>query len=113
MNLISHNIIFGAARYNIMLLLYNRKRRFKKLPIKASISQKANTTCFDISNANLQIKNAINAKHSGVGLSNLKNNLNLVYPDKHQLTISENEDIFKVILNLTDEAQNQNIMLDY
>ena len=83
------------------------------LPIKASISQKGNTFCFEISNANLQIKNAINAKHSGVGLSNLKNNLNLVYPDKHQLTISENEDIFKVILNLTDEAQNQNIMLDY
>lgn len=74
-----------------------------KLPIKISIKQKDNHFEFNIDNANTDTKNAIDEKHSGVGLSNLKNNLNLVYPNQHDLTINETQDIFTVNLKLTNE----------
>ncbi|MCA0131786.1 sensor histidine kinase [Winogradskyella alexanderae] len=72
-------------------------------PIKISLNQKNHNFIFAISNANISSKNTIEDKHSGVGLVNLKNNLNLVYPNHHKLIIEDQSDIFKVTLTLTDE----------
>ncbi|MEM9547899.1 MAG: histidine kinase [Bacteroidota bacterium] len=41
---------------------------------------------------------------SGIGLSNVKKRLELIYPDKHTLTISD-EDHFKIILTLKLDAK--------
>lgn len=42
----------------------------------------------------------IKDKNSGIGLNNLKRRLNLLYPDKHELVISENNNQFIASLNL-------------
>lgn len=40
-------------------------------------------------------------KEKGIGLTNLKHRLSLIYPKKHQLTINEKEDNYKVDLTIT------------
>ncbi len=42
----------------------------------------------------------IKDKNSGIGLSNLKRRLNLLYPGKHDLLITEQNNLFTVSLNL-------------
>jgi LytS/YehU family sensor histidine kinase len=39
-------------------------------------------------------------KHSGIGLKNIEKRLELLYPDRHQLNIEQNDDCFKVDLKL-------------
>jgi sensor histidine kinase YesM len=41
-----------------------------------------------------------NSKHKGLGLSNLKQQLDLLYPNKHQLNIQENEQLFSLDLKI-------------
>ncbi|MDH3648470.1 MAG: histidine kinase, partial [Saprospiraceae bacterium] len=41
--------------------------------------------------------------HSGIGLQNLKRRLELIYPDKHNLKISSNDESYEVYLQLTLE----------
>ncbi|WP_299114212.1 sensor histidine kinase [uncultured Winogradskyella sp.] len=74
------------------------------IPIQLKLTQHGNNLEFKISNANLNIKNAIEDKHSGIGLENLKNNLNLIYPNQHYFKIEANKDIFQVTLYITNEA---------
>ena len=73
------------------------------LPITAHIHQKDDTFQFKISNANIKSKTIIDKNHSGVGINNLKNNLNLVYPNNHKLLIEDKEKVFSVTLIITDE----------
>jgi LytS/YehU family sensor histidine kinase len=40
-------------------------------------------------------------EHSGLGLENIKNNLEIVYPKSHDLKIYKTKDTFKVELKLT------------
>jgi LytS/YehU family sensor histidine kinase len=40
------------------------------------------------------------AENSGIGISNIKNRLKLLYPDSHTLTIVEKDQIYSVHLNL-------------
>ena len=57
---------------------------------------------------NLSVSNTINKKvsqeastSSGIGLKNVKRRLSLLYPDKHELSITEKEDVFfSIILKL-------------
>ncbi len=44
-------------------------------------------------------------EHSGIGLKNIQKRLDLLYPDRHQLSIEDKEDAFKIDLklNLTDD----------
>jgi LytS/YehU family sensor histidine kinase len=39
-------------------------------------------------------------KHSGIGLTNVQKRLNLIYPEKHKLQISDSKDFFRVKLML-------------
>ncbi len=40
------------------------------------------------------------AREAGIGLQNLRKRLSLIYPDKHKLHIEQDEDVFKVSLNI-------------
>lgn len=75
-----------------------------KTPIQIELFQNENQFTFTIINANLNTKNRLDDKHSGVGLDNLRNNLNLVYPNQHQFLVEETKEIFKVTLILTNES---------
>jgi hypothetical protein len=46
----------------------------------------------------------------GIGIANVKTRLALLYPEKHQLTITEEEDVFIVLLKLTLEENNKMAM---
>ena len=75
-----------------------------KIPIKIKIIQHKKKFRFTITNANINTTNSLDNKHSGLGLENLRNNLNLVYPKKHQFKVEETKEIFKVTLAITNES---------
>ena len=64
------------------------------------MSQEGTQFSFEISNANIDTSNKLDDKHSGVGLENIKNNLNLVYPNAHQFEVIETKNQFKVRLTI-------------
>jgi sensor histidine kinase YesM len=86
-NSYKHGVIAGETKIPIRIHLYQDKNKFK----------------YTITNANLNLKNTIEDQHSGIGLENLKNNLNLVYPNQHQFEVEETKDTFKVTLSITNE----------
>ena len=49
------------------------------------------------------IEHNLDDNYSGVGLENLKNNLNLVYPNQHRFTIEDTKDSFTVVIEIEDE----------
>ena len=57
---------------------------------------------FDISNSISPEQNAAPEfmDHSGIGLKNVKRRLDLIYPGKHRLTIQQDDDQFRVKLQL-------------
>ena len=87
-NSYKHGIIAGQTKVPITIKLYQHKNQFK----------------FTITNANLNTKNTLKDQHSGVGLENLRNNLNLVYPNLHKFVIKNTKDSFKVTLTITNEV---------
>ncbi|MEI9911060.1 MAG: GHKL domain-containing protein [Bacteroidota bacterium] len=76
------------------------------------ISHKAHSTNFvklDISRSNghfnFTIENSKETErttelHGGIGLNNVKRRLELLYPDKYQLQIKDDETVYKVDLKL-------------
>lgn len=69
--------------------------------IKISINQQQDIFKFEIENSLTVNHSENNEAHlSGVGLKNVQQNLKIVYPDKHQLNIQKNEDIYKVGLTI-------------
>lgn len=87
-NSYKHGIIAGETQIPIQIELFQNKNQFR----------------FTITNANINTKNSLDDKHSGVGLENLRNNLNLVYPKQHQLRVEETKEQFKVTLTITHES---------
>ena len=59
------------------------------------------TICFKISNYKQDRPEVIN-KNQGIGLANIKRRLELLYPDSHQITISEDDEMFTVDLCLNE-----------
>lgn len=74
-----------------------------KIPVSIKLYQDKNEFHYTITNANLNTKNTIEDRHSGIGIENIKNNLNLVYPNQHQFAVEETKDVFKVTLTITNE----------
>ena len=55
---------------------------------------------FEVSNHIRKNTNAIKDPASGIGLTNIRRRLNLLYPGKHQLEISTDNDLYNVLLIL-------------
>lgn len=86
-NSYKHGFIAGETNAPIHIKLYQNNHFFK----------------FTITNANLNTKNRIDNSHSGLGLENIRNNLNLVYPNQHQFKVEAKKDTFKVTLSINNE----------
>jgi LytS/YehU family sensor histidine kinase len=73
---------------------YNDKSNF----IKLSMDRQNGSFNFSIENS----KEAIRAtdQHGGIGLTNVKRRLELLYPEKHTLSIKDEDNKYKVELNL-------------
>ncbi|WP_299361684.1 sensor histidine kinase [Winogradskyella sp.] len=72
-------------------------------PITIKMSQVGINFEFSIANVNLDNKNQLVEKHSGIGLENIRNNLNLVYPNRHQFEVSKTSEQFKVRLSINND----------
>tara|TARA_R110002049_G_scaffold280945_1_gene460403 strand:+ start:1477 stop:2553 length:1077 start_codon:yes stop_codon:yes gene_type:complete len=70
--------------------------------ITINILQKENTFVFSIKNNTIKNEDILPNEHSGIGLENIKNNLELVYPNTHTFKVEETEDTFAVNVTLTD-----------
>lgn len=69
--------------------------------IKITLQTKGNTLYFDVYNSiHIKPDNDPEKGYSGIGLNNLKQRLNLVYPKKHELIIRETANEFFVHLTL-------------
>ncbi len=55
---------------------------------------------FSVKNTINKLKKDNDKNYSGFGLDNIKKRLDLLYPEKYKLTISEDEDLFKVYLKI-------------
>ena len=55
---------------------------------------------FNVENSKKSVINT-NTENSGIGLKNIRERLQLVYPHRHQLVISNNTEFFGVGLELT------------
>jgi sensor histidine kinase YesM len=67
--------------------------------IKISLELRGNNLYFSVSN-NYNRSNHSKDESSGIGLANVKNRLNLLYPNKYDLSIEDNGNIYAVKLNL-------------
>jgi len=109
------NIAFNATidneNYQIypMLLLpliensfkYGIKGDINHTFIQINLKQKDHEFTFDIVNNFSEIHLETNGP-SGVGLENIRKNLDLVYPKRHQFKITKTKDTFRVTLTLYD-----------
>jgi len=70
--------------------------------IRLAIDIDGNTLKMTLINAKVPVKDE-NKTDSGIGISNVRKRLELLYPGKHELTIREEEDVF--IVKLTIELE--------
>jgi LytS/YehU family sensor histidine kinase len=67
--------------------------------IRMDLKQEKNEFLFDIENNYSEMKLDTNGQ-SGLGLENIRKNLEIVYPNKHEFNITKTKDTFKVSLKL-------------
>lgn len=71
--------------------------------VHISLKQENETILFEVENSKPDSKKEQNAA-SGIGIENTKRRLALIYPEKHELNISETADSYKVSLTLHTDA---------
>ncbi|MDO1500743.1 histidine kinase [Winogradskyella maritima] len=72
-------------------------------PIDINLEQGRDALSFKIKNPISHINVNIEEKYSGVGLSNLKNNLNLIYGDRHTFKVDKSETHFTVFFKVQND----------
>ena len=72
----------------------------KKLGLPIQIHLKKGILYFTIQNPFLPQNSRVETNKSGIGISNVKKRLNILYPDKHELHIESKNGIFYVILKI-------------
>ncbi|GAF05751.1 sensor histidine kinase [Saccharicrinis fermentans] len=76
---------------------YSRIEESEEAFVHIFIKNKANKLHFSIAN---NISNIKPTSGSGMGINNVKHRLNIIYPNRYDLSIDESENIFKVDLKL-------------
>jgi two-component system, LytTR family, sensor kinase len=71
----------------------------KESPLTIALTANHRSYHFSIANKK---STGTKEKSSGIGLTNIKNRLTLVYPDKHSLHITDNKDLFTIDLTIED-----------
>lgn len=71
-----------------------------KPEIKIALQVENGNLKLEISNKYVESSKVSTDKNSGIGLSNLKRRLSLLYPDKHNLSIEKRDQLFIVSLSL-------------
>jgi two-component system, LytTR family, sensor kinase len=71
----------------------------KENPLTIALHANPHSYHFSITNKK---SNGTKEKSSGIGLVNIKNRLDLVYPDKHTLHITDTKDLFTIELTIED-----------
>jgi two-component system LytT family sensor kinase len=69
----------------------------EKNPIKISLKGKDKTIFFEVSN---KINRGQKDTSSGIGLLNIQRRLSLIYPDRHELAIYNDGNIYKTVLTI-------------
>jgi hypothetical protein len=67
--------------------------------IRIALKQQGTGLSFSVENK-FGFDRASNDEASGIGLANVRARLNLLYPDSHQLTVNEENNVFKINLQL-------------
>ena len=67
------------------------------------MSQKDNIFCFEIENNNLEENDQSANENSGVGLENIKKNLEIVYPNNHTFITDNTNNVFTVKLSINTQ----------
>ena len=97
---------FKGAIIAPLLLLPLAENCFKhgigksKGTIQIDIQYSGHQLRFRTQNPVARRENVINPEQGGIGIKNVEKRLNLLYPDKHQLTFTENEELFSVDLKI-------------
>ncbi len=68
--------------------------------IKMNLEVKEEHLIFNIINSKSRMMNTGHEQHSGIGLTNVRRRLELIYPDKHKLNILDEPEVFKVSLTI-------------
>jgi LytS/YehU family sensor histidine kinase len=71
--------------------------------VHISLKSKDHEMVFEIENNKGYADDIEKETKQGIGIANIKKRLSLIYPDKHLLIITENESIFKVLLQINNE----------
>ena len=97
---------FKGAIIAPLLLLPLAENCFKhgigknKGTIQIDIQYSGHQLRFRTQNPVARRENVINPEQGGIGIKNVEKRLNLLYPDKHELTFTENEELFSVDLQI-------------
>jgi sensor histidine kinase YesM len=98
----------NSARIAPMLLIVFVENAFKhskntadeKIFIHIALKTWENRILFSIVNSYGKERNSMVSEHNGLGLDNVKKRLQLLYPDNHHLVIEDNNNTYKVMLQL-------------
>jgi LytS/YehU family sensor histidine kinase len=79
---------------------YGDKGSLERDFISIDFIQKDNEFLFQIENSYLENDSSVPNEYSGVGIENIKKNLEIVYPNAHEFKISKTKNLFSVSLKL-------------
>lgn len=79
------------------------KGDLKNTFVRIELSSSNKGISFKIENNRGEDSDVDEGERKGVGLANIKHRLDLIYPDKHQINIESNKDIYRVLLILPYE----------
>lgn len=83
---------------NAFKYLSNHKDQPNNITI--NLTKQNNSFIFDIDNDYQEVASTVELKNSGIGINNVKRRLELLYPNQHQLEISQNGQQYQVKLTL-------------
>ena len=76
--------------------------------VHINLSAKDHEIIFEIENNKGKTDDIKENNEGGIGIENIRQRLNILYPEKHSFEISENDHIFKVTLKLQNENELHN-----